>query len=1236
MGMIRQLFATVLLATLSGSVYAACDSTLPLQGAREDILIIVNDNSLDSCEVGRYYAEKRGLGQSNIVHVATRPQHLLDGAKFRNLMDQIIKYMQDNTLQAGAPSAPVCTGAEGPYYCQASMDHLRQFTRIRYIVTTRGVPFRAPITGTTFKGSGSIDNYLSYWLVRYFPSDVPLNFDEREKAFGDGRGMRPIDPSFDGELIVGRLDAADLVSTKALIDRIIKAEENGIFGKLYGSRFGAHARYAQWLNFQDNSLVYGTSPLPVNGGSWRYQFGLFGEDRTECIDYLNSNAGTAAGRAPQHCTVRFSETPPGRASSRTPVVDDALVYLGKLHGQISGGGSFDTVLNWVKNDSCSVKLCENAADPAACRAASTDVKKEINTACVGVADGFMGFNYQSFPVAFNAIWPTGYRGENSGGTNTNIVAPVVRDTEGQDDNFSLWFTNTETIADPKCYSGTDFTSPPTIGCRQGYAFGFYPQVVTGGQVVDANNPQQYRIGLWYKAQNITDTANLTVRFRVYEPNNPAPESRDRWLSYGNFTLDTVPLGDTDWTYSETIIQLDPSLHVDPALVYDKIEVYIGSGTYLGEIGLDNISIKELKSNTEYVQNQSFSDGHKEVSGGDHAATYLARLNGVAFWGSMSHYQSGGHSFGNHAQETLLYFQRGLPLGDAVWWGEKLNSGMLYGDPVYSPIAVRLDYKNNYDFVSGSVDLKGSAVNGRDPGKVTTSYSVEYCQGDDFYICDQSASWQNTGVSGNGGQENMSLGTWDATSLSPGKYVLRLSVTSDNASLGRNQTFYDYYPVTVYDDVSDHDGDGLTDKIEVTVLSTDPENTDTDGDGASDGNEVNILGTDPLNADSDGDGMPDGWEASAGTNPLADDSGADLDGDGLTNLEEFTAGTAANNIDTDGDGLTDDVEINTYGSDPTNTDSDNDGLTDGEEVNTYFTNPTNSDTDQDGIADGIEIANGTDPLQPSLESWAGTITGRITTADGIGVAGVTFWDVSRYPETVTTDENGYFVIRGYSGGESVWLNMNGTGSGYSFAAAGNGGIFVHSGGAEVARNYIATPKSDTVRGRVTLANGEPLSDITFWNILNYPDTFTTNTDGQFVSQGQSQGDTVWFNTYNSNSAGYTLSTLGWSGGLFQHDGTAMSGYDYIATQNPGTISGRITTPDGKPLAGVGFWDVSKYPATITTNADGRFVSQSYSAGDFVWFNTFAAGVTLVPSGWDGSTFQHDGTAMTGYDFIAVPN
>lgn len=59
-------------------------------------------------------------------------------------------------------------------------------------------------------------------------------------------------------------------------------------------------------------------------------------------------------------------------------------------------------------------------------------------------------------------------------------------------------------------------------------------------------------------------------------------------------------------------------------------------------------------------------------------------------------------------------------------------------------------------------------------------------------------------------------------------------------------------------------------------------------------------------------------------------------------------------DTDGDGLTDDEENNTYGTNALYEDSDNDGLSDYAEVMTYFTNPMEADTDSDGLRDDKEV------------------------------------------------------------------------------------------------------------------------------------------------------------------------------------------------------------------------------------------------------------------------------------------
>lgn len=65
-------------------------------------------------------------------------------------------------------------------------------------------------------------------------------------------------------------------------------------------------------------------------------------------------------------------------------------------------------------------------------------------------------------------------------------------------------------------------------------------------------------------------------------------------------------------------------------------------------------------------------------------------------------------------------------------------------------------------------------------------------------------------------------------------------------------------------------------------------------------------------------------------------------------------------DPDEDGLTDDEEINVYGTNPAIADSDGDGLTDGAEVHIHMTNPNVGDSDNDGISDGDEILIGSDP------------------------------------------------------------------------------------------------------------------------------------------------------------------------------------------------------------------------------------------------------------------------------------
>ncbi len=122
------------------------------------------------------------------------------------------------------------------------------------------------------------------------------------------------------------------------------------------------------------------------------------------------------------------------------------------------------------------------------------------------------------------------------------------------------------------------------------------------------------------------------------------------------------------------------------------------------------------------------------------------------------------------------------------------------------------------------------------------------------------------------------------------------------------------------DTTDTDDDGLPDEIE-KYFGTDIFSTDTDRDGLNDYVEIVILNSNPLSNDTDSDGILDGQE--------------DFDNDGIDNKTEIEIGTDPSIIDTDGDSLTDKLEIDTYRTNPITDDTDSDGANDGWEINSGF-------------------------------------------------------------------------------------------------------------------------------------------------------------------------------------------------------------------------------------------------------------------------------------------------------------
>ena len=112
----------------------------------------------------------------------------------------------------------------------------------------------------------------------------------------------------------------------------------------------------------------------------------------------------------------------------------------------------------------------------------------------------------------------------------------------------------------------------------------------------------------------------------------------------------------------------------------------------------------------------------------------------------------------------------------------------------------------------------------------------------------------------------------------------------NSSLGYatfsfpRQAEQDPHFFRIVDAMTDSDGDGLSDGLELNYFKSNPERIDSFNSGISDWDKVHVYQLSPSVRDSDEDGLIDGEEIQVGTDPLK----ADTDDDGLTDAEEVNS------------------------------------------------------------------------------------------------------------------------------------------------------------------------------------------------------------------------------------------------------------------------------------------------------------------------------------------------------------
>lgn len=155
------------------------------------------------------------------------------------------------------------------------------------------------------------------------------------------------------------------------------------------------------------------------------------------------------------------------------------------------------------------------------------------------------------------------------------------------------------------------------------------------------------------------------------------------------------------------------------------------------------------------------------------------------------------------------------------------------------------------------------------------------------------------------------------------------------------------------------------------------------------------------------------------------------------------------LDSDGDGLTDQDEIDVYGTEPMRYDSDGDGLGDGTELGladhdadpSTVTDPLLADTDGDGVLDGF---NGNDPCEDCNNNGAVDTDESSPTSPEAFLAFVPGFNLFAYPSAVPTEHDDCrglaAALGGFDGGIVSIARIDPTSGLFQRCGAGGGNDF----------------------------------------------------------------------------------------------------------------------------------------------------------------------------------------------------
>jgi len=665
-----------------------------------------------------------------------------------------------------------------PVSCNSeNIDEIAKVSEMTHLAIIKGVPTRLIAPGW-YQGSEEppFDFFLAYFAYK---DDLQVgsfnsgdySYDGRESDRLDFQPRSPLDGyvrhlnvSYDKMFAFGRIEEVTRERTFDLIDRTLVAEGEGVRGNFL---LGLHPSYVT-----EGTNYYNT---------FNFLLDLTSSRREECINYLTSNTNPWPY---ENCRVGATRSGniPGESGTNINKVVNAGLYLGTEpwpNGQ-SGFDGFNNMLKWQKDDSDCTTLCRDFVSPVEeddCRQNSLDYFKEINTDCVG-GNNLIGFQLRSFPVQYMGFWPAGWKswnGQYEGSVPVVLSGDSFKNERFLDDNY-LRIGSVDTVEDPECL----LEDGSVESCEEILAPNLY---------IDFNLDEPIEFG---------ESREFNYKFRYKKPE--AVGAKLRYGVYdiydGNmYGLETGTIDflfeSNDWEIYESNFIVE-NTHVE---LIEKVRLsfltLFSSGAKKW-VELDGVELTDLSNNQEIiaVDYGSFNKEHIGfVNGGDWASNVIARLGGIAWWGSSSHYLTGGWAFGDTYKFPGAFYS-GRSLGESLAYTNRAYSGIIYGDPLYRPSGVKIFINNKtalvnreegYDFTFTSVEdgeILINAFHGQDNSD--TKYSLEVCYKTTLNLCSESGNW-TLFESGNGQMFNEGIST-GLYNLLPGNvdqfFIIKLTVSNE--------------------------------------------------------------------------------------------------------------------------------------------------------------------------------------------------------------------------------------------------------------------------------------------------------------------------------------------------------------------------------------------------------------------------------------------------------------------------